>query len=214
MTLSDYVPGHSPIHRLPPGIKILSLAVAGTLLFIFPQLSLVLSALLAVVLLYPLAGIAPRIMLLQLKPLLWILLLLFVVQVWLFSWLSGVLVVARLMTLMLLAALVTLTTRTSEMINSLEKGLFWLRFLRINPAKISLTLSLALRFIPVLASITADVREAQRARGLDRSIIAVAIPVIVRTLKMADDIAAALEARSYDPPLHASRTNAEKSRGG
>lgn len=213
MTLSDYVPGHSFVHRLSPGIKLLFLAVAGTLLFVFPELYLTLAALVVTLLLYPLAGISPRIMLLQLKPLLWVLALLFAVQWWVFGWLYGVLVVARLMTLMLLAALVTLTTRTSEMIDALEKGLFWLRFLGLSPAKISLALSLALRFIPVLAAITADVREAQKARGLDRSIIAVAIPVIVRTLKMADDIAAALDARGYDPQPHRSRTDAEKSRG-
>ena len=213
MTLSDYVPGHSAIHRLPPSVKILSLAITGTLLFVFPLLPVVLATLATIVMLYPLARIGPRMMLLQLKPLLWILVLLFGVQWWIAGWLSAVLVVSRLMSLMLLAALVTLTTRTSDMIDALEKGLFWLRFLRISPAKVSLALSLALRFIPVLAAITADVREAQRARGLDRSIIAVAIPVIVRTLKMADDIAAALEARGYDAPPPRARTDAEKSRG-
>jgi|GEM_PF-49549 len=201
MILSDYIPGNSLIHRLPPGVKILTLAVAGTLLFIFPQLTIVLTALIMVALLYSLAHIHPRIMLLQLKPLLWILLLLFVVQWWVSGWLAGVIVIARLVALLLLAALVTLTTRTSDMVDTLEKGLSWLRFLHINPAKVSLALSLTLRFIPVLATITAEVREAQKARGLDHSMLAVAIPVVVRTLKMADDIAAALEARAYDPRL-------------
>ncbi|MCW1875527.1 energy-coupling factor transporter transmembrane protein EcfT [Erwinia sp. INIA-01] len=213
MTLSDYVPGNSFIHRLPSGIKILSLALVGTLLFVFPLLAVVLSTLVVVATLYPLAGIGPKIMLLQLKPLLWVLALLFAVQWWMVDWVSGVLVVARLSALLLLAALVTLTTRTTDMIDALESGLSWLRFLRINPAKVSLALSLALRFIPVLAAITTEVREAQKARGLDRSVIAVAIPVIVRTLKMADDIAAALEARAYDPQLKRPQSDAEKSRG-
>ncbi|MBK0035269.1 energy-coupling factor transporter transmembrane protein EcfT [Erwinia sp. S43] len=213
MTLSDYVPGNSFIHRLPSGIKILSLALVGTLLFVFPLLAVVLSTLVVVATLYPLAGIGPKIMLLQLKPLLWVLALLFAVQWWMVDWVSGVLVVTRLSALLLLAALVTLTTRTTDMIDALESGLSWLRFLRINPAKVSLALSLALRFIPVLAAITAEVREAQKARGLDRSVIAVAIPVIVRTLKMADDIAAALEARAYDPQLKRPQSDAEKSRG-
>ncbi|MTD27354.1 energy-coupling factor transporter transmembrane component T family protein [Erwinia sorbitola] len=212
MMLSDYIPGSSLIHRTPPGLKILSLALMGTLLFVFPRLDASLAVLLLVMLLYPLARISPRIMLLQLKPLLWVLALLFVVQWWMVSWQSGVLVIARLAALMLMAALVTLTTRTTAMIDSLERGLFWLRFLRINPAKVSLALSLAMRFIPVLAAIVAEVREAQKARGLDRSLIAIAIPVIVRTLKMADDIAAALEARAYDPQLRRERTDAEKVR--
>lgn len=212
MTLSDYVPGESLLHRLPPGIKILVLALSGTLLFALPRLELAGGALLLVMLLYPLARIPLRTMLLQIKPLLWILLLLFAVQWWLVSVQSAAMVVLRLMALMLTASLVTLTTRVSEMVDALENGLFWLRFLRINPAKVSMALSLALRFIPVLAAITAEVREAQRARGLDRSIIAVAIPVIVRTLKMADDIAAALDARAYDPQLSRPRPAAEPQR--
>ncbi|WP_168421642.1 energy-coupling factor transporter transmembrane component T family protein [Erwinia amylovora] len=199
MTMSDYVAGDSAIHRLPPGIKILALAVTGTLLFVFPRLEFAVAALSAIVLCYPLARIPGRTLLLQLKPLLWLLLLLFAVQWWMVSWQSGLLVVIRLSALMLMAALVTLTTRTSALIEALEKGLFWLRYMRINPAKISLALALALRFIPVLAAITLEVREAQRARGLDNSILAVAVPVMVRTLKMADDIAAALEGRAYDP---------------
>lgn len=212
MTLSDYVPGESLLHRLPPGIKILALALSGTLLFALPRLELAGGALLLVMLLYPLARIPLRTMLLQIKPLLWILLLLFAVQWWLVSVQSAAMVVLRLMALMLTASLVTLTTRVSEMVDALENGLFWLRFLRINPAKVSMALSLALRFIPVLAAITAEVREAQRARGLERSIIAVAIPVIVRTLKMADDIAAALDARAYDPQLSRPRPAAEPQR--
>lgn len=212
MILSDYMAGNSPIHRLPPGLKILSLALLGTVLFVFPHLAMSLAALLLVGMLYPLAHLSPRIMLLQLKPLLWVLALLFTVQWWMVEWQSGVLVVARLAAVMLMAALVTLTTRTSAMIDALEKGLFWLRWLRINPAKVSLALSLAMRFIPVLAAIVAEVREAQKARGLDRSLVAIAIPVIVRTLKMADDIAAALEARAYDPKLRPERPDAEKVR--
>ncbi|MCK8204769.1 energy-coupling factor transporter transmembrane component T family protein [Erwinia amylovora] len=199
MTMSDYVAAESAIHRLAPGIKILALALTGTLLFVFPRLECAIAALSAIVLGYPLAHIPARTLLLQLKPLLWLLLLLFAVQWWMVSWQSGLLVVIRLSALMLMAALVTLTTRTSALIEALEKGLFWLRYMRINPAKISLALALALRFIPVLAAITLEVREAQRARGLDNSILAVAVPVMVRTLKMADDIAAALEARAYDP---------------
>lgn len=199
MTISEYIPGSSLIHRTPPGLKILILAVLGTLLFVFPNIIFAAAALAVVVLLYPLAGIKPNVMLAQIKPIFAILVLLFVVQLLMVNWQSGVLVVVRLSTLMLTASLITLTTRSSDMIEALEKRLSWLYLIGVNPAKISLALSLALRFIPVLAAITQEVREAQKARGLNNSVIAVAIPVIVRTLKMADSIAAALEARAYDP---------------
>ncbi|WCG82661.1 energy-coupling factor transporter transmembrane component T family protein [Pectobacterium sp. A5351] len=199
MSLSEYVPGTSRIHKVWPGVKLMLLMVVGTTLFIVPRLDLSITALIAILLLYSAATLSITTLWAQLRPAIWIIALLFIVQVSLNDWLSGALVVTRLSALLLLASLVTLTTRSSDMIDALEKGLAWLRFLGINPGKVSLALSLAMRFIPVLASVTAEVREAQRARGLERSIIAIAVPVIVRTLKMADDISAAIEARSYNP---------------
>ena len=199
MTLSEYIPGHSFIHKTPPGLKLVIMAVLGTLLFVYPNTVFAAITLAVVVVLYPLARISFKVMLAQLKPIFIILILLFAVQWLMVGWQSGLLVVLRLCALMLVASLITLTTRSSDMIDALERRLTWLYYLGINPAKISLALSLALRFIPVLAAITQEVREAQKARGLNNSVIAVAIPVIVRTLKMADSIAAALEARAYDP---------------
>lgn len=199
MSFSQYVSGNSAVHGLRPGVKIGSLAVFGTLMFVLPRLDLVLAVLVAVLALYRLAGIALATAWAQLQPTLWVIAVFFVAQLWMAGWVAGLLVVARLAALLLLASLVTLTTRASDMIEALEKGLGWLRLVGVNPAKISLALSLALRFIPVLAAITNEVREAQKVRGLDRSVIAVAVPLIVRTLKMADDVAAAIDARAYDP---------------
>ncbi len=150
-------------------------------------------------LLYRIAGIPARVTLAQLRPLAWILSLLVLVQLALDGWLAGLLVAARLAALVLLAGLVTLTTRSADLIEALQRGLSWLRPLGVNPAKAGLAVALTLRFIPVLAAVTAEVREAQRARGLERSLVALTIPVVVRMLKMSDDIAAAIDARSYDP---------------
>lgn len=198
MLTSLYSPGNSPIHGLRPGIKIIFLVAVGTLIFAIPSTALAGAALLLTLLLYKVSAISMGAGLQQLKPAIPILIVIFVAQALIDHWTTSILVTVRLSALLLLASLVTLTTRTSDMIDSLEQGLEWLRFLGVNPAKVSLTISLALRFIPVLATITNDVREAQRVRGLDRNIVAVAIPTIVRTLKMADDIACAIEARSYD----------------
>lgn len=199
MSFSQYVPGNSVIHAARPGIKVASLAVLGTLMFVVARLELALAVLVAVLGLYRLAGIALTTAWAQIRPAMWVLAVFFAAQLWMADWVVGLLVVSRLAALLLLASLVTLTTRSSDMIDALEKGLGWLRFVGINPAKISLALSLALRFIPVLAAITAEVREAQKVRGLDRSVIAIAVPLVIRTLKMADDISAAIDARSYDP---------------
>ncbi|WP_434525655.1 energy-coupling factor transporter transmembrane component T family protein [Photorhabdus asymbiotica] len=199
MSLSGHEHSSSFVHRASPGLKIISLVILGTLLFIIPRIDLSVAVLSGIVLLYWLARISLKTAWAQLRPAMWIFSLIFIVQVFLHHWTVGVLVIVRLVSLLLLASLVTFTTRTSDMIDALEKGLAWLYYLGVNPGKVSLALSLALRFIPVLVSITGEVREAQKARGLDKSVIAIAVPVIVRTLKMADDISAAIDARSYDP---------------
>lgn len=197
--MTPYLPGESILHRCPPGAKILALVVAGTVLFGLPRLDLALAALLVTAMLYRLARIPARLALAQLRPLAWMLAVLVLVQLALDGWLAGLLVAARLVALMLLAGLVTLTTRASALIEALQRGLSWLRPVGVDPAKAGLAIALTLRFIPVLAAIAAEVREAQRARGLERSLVALTVPVVVRLLKMSDDIAAAIEARSYDP---------------
>ncbi|WP_370206949.1 energy-coupling factor transporter transmembrane component T family protein [Pararhodobacter marinus] len=199
MILSDYIPGTGLLWRLPPGSKLLALAALGTLLLAVPRLDLAALTFAAVIALYLGSGLGWRVIWRILRPMLVILAIIAGAQWWLFDALSAAMVALRLAALLLFASLVTLTTRASDMIAAFERALFWLRPLGVNPAKVSLALSLALRFIPVLGAITAEVREAQRARGLERSVIATAVPVIVRRLKMADDIADAIEARGYDP---------------
>lgn len=195
--LDLYSPGTSPLHRMSPAPKMLALMIGATLLFLNESLPLTVVALLGVLLLYPLAQLSMKQALAQVRPLAWIFALFFVVQ-W---WFSGVelaaYVVLRLAALILLASLVTLTTRSSDMIDTMTRGLVFLKPLGANPAKVGLAISLALRFIPVLAQITQEVREAQKVRGLERSVLAVAMPVAIRTIKMADDISDAIESRGY-----------------
>ena len=102
----------------------------------------------------------------------------------------------RLLALLLLAVLVTLTTRPSDIVAAIERALSpFDRWIAVE--KVSLAISLALRFIPVLARMAAETREAQWARGGERSVLAVLAPLIIQTLKMADQVAEALEARGF-----------------
>lgn len=199
MMLDLYRPGASPIHRMAAGYKILALAVCGTVLFLADSLGFAIAFGAATIMLYPAASLKLRYAWAQIRPVAWILVLLFAVQIVMNDLATAMLVVIRFASLLMLAGLVTLTTKTSAMIEAMERGFAVLRFTGINPAKVSLALSLALRFIPVLAAITGQVREAQKVRGLDSSIIAIAIPLIVRMLRMSDQISEAIEARSYDP---------------
>ncbi|HEX8819249.1 MAG TPA: energy-coupling factor transporter transmembrane component T, partial [Archangium sp.] len=107
--------------------------------------------------------------------------------------------VLRLAVLLLLATLVSLTTRASDMLESLERALRPLGRLGVNPARLSLMLSLTLRFIPLLATWLHDIREAQRVRGLENDPFAVLVPLLVKTLRTADQLADAIDARCFDP---------------
>ena len=189
----------SRIHRLPAGLKVLVLVVLGTAVFLIPSWQILLGILAAVIALYGVARFSPQILWAQIRPLVWLLVVFFAVQLWLNDWQAGLVVVTRLAIVVLFAALVTLTTRVSVMLAALERAMQPLRFVGINPEKVGLAFSLVLRFIPVIASVFDDVREAQKARGLDRNMLALSVPLIIRTLKMADDVADAIEARSYDP---------------
>lgn len=191
-----YVDANSPLHRVPAAAKLVFMVVLGTAVFLCDDVLYVGAALVGITVLYAVARIQPGTMLRQLKFAVPLLVVIFAVQWIAVDWQTGLLIILRFAALILAASLVTLTTRTSDMVEALERILQPLRHLGVDVAKVSLCLSLTIRFIPVVARVTQQVREAQRARGLEHSIIAIAIPVIVRLLRMADEIAEAIEARS------------------
>lgn len=193
-----YIKGNSALHRAAAGSKILAMVALGTGVFLIPDWPVVTIVLATVLLLYPIAGFGPRILWAQIKPVLWLLLIFFAAQLWLADWQAGLLVVSRIAAIVLFASLVTLTTKTSDLLASLERAMQPLRPIGVNPEKVSLAISMVLRFIPVIAQVAGEIRDAQRARGLDRSIVAMVVPLIIRTLKMADDVADAIDARSFD----------------
>ncbi|WP_033070557.1 energy-coupling factor transporter transmembrane component T family protein [Thalassospira australica] len=193
-----YIDGTSALHRAAAGAKILAMIALGTGVFLIPDWPVVAFVLATVVLLYPVSGFGPRIIWAQIKPILWLLVIFFAVQMWLNDWQAAVLVVTRIAAIVMFASLVTLTTKTSDLLAALERAMLPLRPIGVNPEKVSLAISMVLRFIPVIATVASEIRDAQRARGLDRSIVAMVVPLIIRTLKMADDVADAIDARSFD----------------
>ncbi len=186
------------VHRLRPGIKLLFLTICVTILFMVSAIPILLLFLLFVALLYKVAKVPFNNVLKQLKAMGLFLILIFVFQVIFKSWLTGFEIVLRLLSLIFLASLVSLTTKVSDMVSVIETCLQPFRRFGINPSKFSMVLSMAIRFIPVVSEKFDEVREAQRARGLDTNIAALAMPLIIRTIRMASEVAEALEARSYD----------------
>ncbi|RCK35767.1 cobalt ABC transporter permease [Thalassospira xiamenensis] len=194
-----YIDGNSALHRAAAGLKVLALVLLGTGVFLIPDLPVLAGVLVTVFVLYPVSGFGAGILWAQIRPILWLLVLFFAVQLWLNDWQAGLVVIFRLAAIVSFAGLVTLTTRTSDMLAALERAMRPLARFGVNPEKVSLAFSMVLRFIPVIAQIGHEIRDAQRARGLDKSVLALVVPLIIRTLKTADDVADAIDARSFDP---------------
>ena len=193
-----YIDGNSVLHRAQAGPKILAMVALGTGVFMVPDWPVVSLVLASVIALYRISGFGWRVIIAQIRPMAWLLAIFFAVQLWLNDWQAGLLVITRIAAIVMFASLITLTTKTSDMLASLERALRPLKPLGVNPEKVSLAISMVLRFIPVIATVASEIGDAQRARGLDRSILAMIVPLIIRTLKMADDVADAIEARSFD----------------
>jgi biotin transport system permease protein len=197
--LGLYINRDSAIHALAPGVKMLALALSALALIAVDDWRVLTAVLAAVLGLFAVARLPSREVVAQLRPVLFLALFFFAVHALLVSWQSGLVTVLRFTILVSLAVVITLTTRVSDMVDALESGLRPLRFIGVNPAKISLMISLAIRFVPLLVDLVQEIRAAQQSRGLERSVTAVAVPLIVKTLRMASVLTDAIEARGYDP---------------
>jgi biotin transport system permease protein len=193
-----YSPRLSIIHAIPAGWKLLVLLAMSVVVVKLSSATVLGVLVLGCVGVGAIARLPLSVVLAQLKPVLWMLLALFLVHGLLTSWHIGAVVALRFLLLILLALLVTLTTRLSDLMAVLERVLAPLRWVGLPPAQVSFMLTLAIRFIPVLQQQAHEIREAQWARGVDRNPLALLVPLLVRTLHLADALTDALDARGYE----------------
>jgi biotin transport system permease protein len=199
VTLALYHPVAGPVHRAPAGLKLLLLAALGVLLFAVPRLDVVGGALAGVLLVgLGLARLPGRVLWAQVRPVLLWLAALFVVHLLVTDAATGALAVARLLTLVLAAAVVTATSRVTELVGVVERVCAPLRWVGVRPARIGLVIAMTLRFIPLIAERAARIREAQAARGGSRRLTILVVPLLVQVLQMAHTTAEALDARGAD----------------
>lgn len=198
MSMALYRPGVSPVHRVPPGAKLLVLLAAAVLSARVATPLPLLGGVAVVGGLYVLARVPARVGLRQVRPALSLLALVLLAHGLTGGWTSGLVVVLRVAVVLLLAVLLSLTTRVSDLVDLLERGLRPLARFGVRPARVALVLALAIRFVPVLAQQADEVRAAQRARGLERLPLALLVPLLIKTLRLADRLGDALDARGFD----------------
>ncbi|OPB31154.1 energy-coupling factor transporter transmembrane protein EcfT [Bartonella sp. AR 15-3] len=196
--ISSYISQDTFIHRLKPGIKLSLLILCGTTIFMVSSISTFLFFLLSISLLYRIAKIPFNKIIKQFKSVWLFLIFIFIFQAIFDNWLTGLSLILRLILLISLASLISFTTKASDMITSIEVGFRFFSCLGVNSSKLSIALSMAIRFIPVISEKFNEICEAQRARGLNINIIALAIPLTIRTIRIASEVAEALDARSYE----------------
>lgn len=223
ITLGQYYPEQSVIHRLDARTKIL-----GTLLYII-EIFLVNSftgfglVILALGVLIGISRVPVRFIFRGLKAVVFIILLTFVLNLFMFDgtvlWHWKFLTITyeglyrscfmalRLILLIIGTSMLTLTTKPMELTDGLEKLLKPFNRFGLPSHEIALMMSIALRFIPTLLEETDKIMKAQQARGADfesgnliqrvKNMIPILIPLFVGSFRIAQDLALAMEARCY-----------------
>ena len=113
----------------------------------------------------------------------------------------------RLVYLVVGSTIMTLTTTPNALTQGMEKGLGFLKVFRVPVHEIAMMMSIALRFIPILMEETDKIMKAQMARGADfesgniiqkaRAMVPLLVPLFVSAFRRATDLAMAMEARCY-----------------
>lgn len=193
-----YQPGTSVLHRIPAGWKLLGmlLAIVGVVLLTAPWQLGVAAA--AVVGGFALARLPARVAWAQLWPMRWFLLIIAVFQTIFTGWERALMTCGTLLLTVAIAALVTLTTRVTEMLDICQRLLGPLRRFGVDPDRAGLALALTIRCIPLMVDIVGAASQARKARGAGFSLRALVVPSVVRALRRADAIGDALTARGVD----------------
>lgn len=194
-----YRAGDSWAHRLPAGPKVLALVVITIAALLISSPWVALGLLTASLLALLSTGVLLRTLATPLR----FVGIAAVVLAGIMWWQQGpgpaTVTVSRLLSLVLLAWTVSLTTRVSEMLRTLQRGLSPLRRLGVNTEVIGMTIALAVRSVPLLMATVETAQQARRARGRGWSITALGVPVVVRSARVAEELGDALIARGYDP---------------
>jgi len=198
MLTGTYQPGTSPLHRSGAGAKLLGLLVFSTALVAWQSPATVLVGLVLVTGLYAVGGFGIRTLVSQVWPLRWIVLLLVPFQWWTAGWQVAVAVVGTFVVAVVGAALISLTTRVTDLLDVIARLLEPARTIGVDPDRVALLLALTIRAVPVIAGTLHEARDARRARGLEHSTRALVTPIVVRTIRHADRVGDALAARGID----------------
>ena len=196
--LTDGLAAWTWLHRVPAGAKLAGLAVLSLVLLPVGDWRILAGALTIIAAVYASLGRVGMARLGLLRPVLPLLVVVGGVQAASGGWNAGAVVTMRLLAMLLLADLVSMTTTMSALMDVLAPVLRVLRPLGVNPRKMALAVALVLRFVPVLLMRWRAREEAWKARTHRRVPPRLVAAFVADILQLADRVAEALDARGFD----------------
>lgn len=224
ITIGQHYPTESIIHKLDSRVKLVATFIFMVSLFIinkFWPYSIVIVSLLAII---KLSNIPFKYILKGLKPLRWIILFTFVINIfflpgeeliWSFGFLrvtqegisQAIFMAIRLTLLVLGTSLLTLTTSPMDLTDGIERLLNPFKKIGLPVHELAMMMTIALRFIPTLLDETDKIMKAQMSRGADfesnnlinraKNLVPLLVPLFVSAFRRAEELGTAMEARCY-----------------
>lgn len=225
MTLGQFFPGNSVLHRLDPRMKLVLAVLYIVIIFLAENVYCYAALLLSAFLLVVLSRLSLKVVLRGIRPILFILLFTMIINIFftkgervlLSFWgidiyVEGVLralFMALRVVVLVLGTSVFLTYTTSPIVltDAIESLLSPLKKIKVPVHDFAMMLTIALRFIPTLVEETDKIMNAQKSRGADfasgslvrraKALIPILVPLFVSAFKRAEELAVAMECRCY-----------------
>ncbi|MBQ9979875.1 MAG: energy-coupling factor transporter transmembrane protein EcfT [Oscillospiraceae bacterium] len=239
ITLGQYFPGTTPIHKLDPRVKITATLLYIIVIFIaksYISYALVIAFLLGCIFT---SKIPLKVILKGIKPILWIIAITAILNLFytdgepLVQWKifkisaegirSAIMMSLRIIMLIMGTFLLTYTTSPIMLTDAMEEMLGPLKKIKIPVHELAMMMSIALRFIPTLIEETDKIISAQKARGADfesgklisraKALIPILVPLFISAFRRADELAVAMECRCYNGGEGRSKMRRLKMRG-
>lgn len=224
ITIGQYYPANSKLHRLDPRVKIMCTLFYLISLFLLKNIWGYAVATLFLAVVIKISKVPLKFIVKGLKPIVMLLMITVIfnlflttggevlVKVWIFKITeeglrTAVFMAIRLIYLIIGSSLMTFTTTPNALTDGIERLLWPFNKIKVPVHEIAMMMSIALRFIPILLEETDKIMKAQIARGADlesgniiqkaKSMIPILVPLFVSAFRRANDLAMAMEARCY-----------------
>ena len=236
ITLGQYYPGSSWIHKLDPRVKIMATILYIVALFVvqdFIGFAIAAAGLAAVIIVskvplsFILRGLKPVFLIISFTLIINMFMIKgeVLVSFWIFEITkeglrTAIFMAIRLILLIIGSSLLTLTTKPISLTDGIEALLSPFKKIGLPAHELAMMMTIALRFIPTLMEETDKIMKAQQARGADfesgnlmsraKALIPILVPLFISAFRIAQDLAMAMEARCYGGNIKRTRMNGMK----